>query len=547
MTSQAMSQEQDEEGICYWVCDVATSFLGASLASIILAPTKRDVPGLVYGKLADSPLPELVAREMAELAQREPPDTRMAGRVSTLQKSKLPSALTQQGINHLVRIGVRTIQQEIGVLLVGREGPWDLDSRVRFVLATLANEAALTLENVRLRREAMEQTETLRALIQASPLGIIAHDKDAQVQMWNPAAERIFGWSEQEVLGRPYPLVPEEKLDEFRMNFEGTPRGEALTSQETFRQRKDGTRVDVGIWTGPLSDGGAMVVIADITERQRAEEALRESEEKFRKIFDHSNDAIFLIDPDRDKILDVNPKACDMLGFSRQELLTVSISSIHPSEMPQLKAFAQSVFETGQGWTNRLTCLTKSGTYLPSEISAAPVEIGGQILLVALVRDTTERKRAEEALLQQMRELAIVEERNRLAREIHDTLAQGLTAILWQLNAAERAVEAGGQEALEYLERVRNLAREGLQEARRSVWDLRAGPLEGRTLAEALEQETKSVPGGGGGRKDLLRCVRGREGITPGGGGHPASYLPGGTDECTQIRRGYPADCNASL
>ena len=115
MTSQAMSQEQNEERICYWVCDVATSFLGASLASIILAPTKHDVPGSVYGKLADSPLPELVAREMAELAQSERPDTRMAGRVSTLQKSKLPSVLTQQGINHLVRVDVRTIQQEIGV------------------------------------------------------------------------------------------------------------------------------------------------------------------------------------------------------------------------------------------------------------------------------------------------------------------------------------------------------------------------------------------------------------------------------------------------
>ena len=198
-----MSQEQDEERICYWVCDVATSFLGASLASIILAPAKHDVPAPVYGKLADSPLPEFLASEMAELAQREGPGSRMTGRVSTLQKSKLPSVLTQQGINHLVRVDVRTIQQEIGVLLVGREGPWELDSRVRFVLATLANEAALTLENVRLRREATEQAQTLGALIQASPLGIIAHDGDAKVQMWNPAAERIFGWSEQEVLGRP--------------------------------------------------------------------------------------------------------------------------------------------------------------------------------------------------------------------------------------------------------------------------------------------------------------------------------------------------------
>ena len=299
----------------------------------------------------------------------------------------------------------------------------------------------------------MEQTETLRALIQASPLGIIAHDGDAQVQMWNPAAERIFGWSEQEVLGRPYPLVPEEKLDEFRMNLEGTLRGEALTGQETFRQRKDGARVDVGIWTGPLSDGGAMVVIADITERKRSEEALRESEEKFRKIFDNSNDAIILIDPKRDKILDVNSKACDMLGFSPQELSSLSISAIHPGEMPELRAFAQSVLETGQGWTSELTCRTKTGAVLQAEISASTVEIGGETRMISLVRDTTERKQAEETLLQQMRELAIVEERNRLAREIHDTLAQGLTAILWQLNAAERAVEAGGQEALELTSR----------------------------------------------------------------------------------------------
>lgn len=126
MTSQAMSQEQNEERICHWVCDVATSFLGASLASIIMAPAKEDLPATVYGKLADSPLPELVAREMAELARGERPDSRIAGRVATLQKSKLPSVLTQQGINHLVRVDVRTIQQEIGVLLVGREGAWEL-------------------------------------------------------------------------------------------------------------------------------------------------------------------------------------------------------------------------------------------------------------------------------------------------------------------------------------------------------------------------------------------------------------------------------------
>ena len=263
------------------------------------------------------------------------------------------------------------------------------------------NLKAITASREELEREVAERrrveealrdsNQTLVALIQASPLAIIAHDGDAKVRMWNPAAQHIFGWSEQEVVGRPYPLVPEEKLDEFRMNLERSLRGEALTGLETRRQRKDGAQIDVGIWTGPLSDGGAMVVIADITER----------------------------------------------------------------------------------------------------------------------------KRAEELLLQQMRELAIVEERNRLAREIHDTLAQGLTAIIWQLNAAEKIVESGGEQALQSLDRVRNLAREGLQEARRSVWDLRVGSLEGHTLAEALQGETEKVAGAGEIQASFV--VSGAERVLPAG------------------------------
>ena len=258
-----------------------------------------------------------------------------------------------------------------------------------------------------------------------------------------------------------------------------------------------------------------LAFVVDVTERKRAEEALRESEEKFRKIFDNSNDAIILIDPERDKILDVNPKACDMLGFSHQELASLSISAIHPGEMPELRAFAQSVLETGQGWTSELTCRTKTGAILQAEISASTVEIGGETRMISLVRDITERQQAQETLLQQMRELAVLEERTRLAREIHDSLAQGLTAIIWQLNAAEKAVESGGEPALQSLDRVRSLAREGLQEARRSVWDLRAGPLEGRTLSEALEQEVKSVAGRGDVGTSFV--VSGAEKVLPSG------------------------------
>ena len=649
MTSQAMSQEQNEERICYWVCDVATSFLGATLASIILAPTKHDIPGPVYGKLADSPLPEPVAREMAELARRERPDSRIAGRVTTLQQSKLPSVLTRRGVNHLVRVDVRTIQQELGVLLVGKEGAWELDSRVRFVLATLANEAALTLENLRLRREATEQAQTLRALIQASPLGIIAHDRDAKVQMWNPAAERIFGWSEQEVLGRPYPLVPEEKLEEFRINLERSLRGESLNGLETRRQRKDGAQVDVGIWTGPLNDGGAMVVIADFTEHKRAEEALRESEERYRSLYvntpvmmhsiDHEGrlvnvnnywlevlgyersevvkrrstdflteasrryatevalpeffktgvardveyqmvkkngeviDVLLSAVAERDKagemthtlafVVDVterkrseealreseeqvrlllnstgeaiygvdlqgnctfcNPACLRLLGYAESDLLGKNMHNLIHHTLPNGNPYSveecriYQALRGGQGTHVDDEVLWRADqTNFPAEYWSSPVRRENQLVgCVVTFLDITERQQAQETLLQQMRELAVLEERTRLAREIHDSLAQGLTAIIWQLNAAEKAVESGGEPALQSLDRVRSLAREGLQEARRSVWDLRAGPLEGRTLSEALEQEVKSVAGRGDVGTSFV--VSGAEKVLPSG------------------------------
>lgn len=218
----------------------------------------------------------------------------------------------------------------------------------------------------------------------------------------------------------------------------------------------------------------------------RPESQPSQGENLYRAIFENSNDAVFVIDPPRDAIVDVNPQACSMLGYSRDELLSTPISAIHPDEMPLLQAFAASVIEQGRGWTDELSCMTKAGNKLPAEISASSIEVDGNRHVIAMVRDVTERKNAETA----GRELALVEERNRLAREIHDSLAQGLTAIIWQVNASEATVRTGGDPAVECLEQLRNLARECLQEARRSVWDLRSGSLQGRSLVEVLEQET---------------------------------------------------------
>jgi PAS domain S-box-containing protein len=137
---------------------------------------------------------------------------------------------------------------------------------------------------------------------------------------------------------------------------------------------------------------------AIVSEQERLREALSRDRERYQKIFHGSNDAILVIDADQDLILDVNPKACEILGYSRRELLAKRATDIHPQEMPQFRAFASRVMEDGSGWTDELTCMTKVGQYLQAEISASTVEFEGRTCVIAMVRDISERKRAEQAI-----------------------------------------------------------------------------------------------------------------------------------------------------
>lgn len=135
---------------------------------------------------------------------------------------------------------------------------------------------------VRKRTEdALRETHAkLEAIVSASPLAILVLDADGRIGMWNPSAERIFGWEEKEVLGRHPPYVPADKQQEFGILCQRALQGRALSNLEVKRQRKDGSAVDIGIWTAPLynaagSTNGIMVVMADITERKRTEEEIR--------------------------------------------------------------------------------------------------------------------------------------------------------------------------------------------------------------------------------------------------------------------------------
>jgi PAS domain S-box-containing protein len=118
--------------------------------------------------------------------------------------------------------------------------------------------------------------QTLEALIQACPLSITVFSADdGTVKMWNPAAERIFGWSESEAVGQFVPSIPPDKREEFMANLEGIREGNPIAGMETQRQRKDGTSIDLAVWATPVRDSNGnihcMSIVADISDRKQIE------------------------------------------------------------------------------------------------------------------------------------------------------------------------------------------------------------------------------------------------------------------------------------
>jgi PAS domain S-box-containing protein len=131
--------------------------------------------------------------------------------------------------------------------------------------------------------DTLRQTnEQLTALIQASPVGIVILDADGLCQLWNPAAERIFGWREDEVRGRPFPIVAAEQADEHRSLRERVMKDEAFTELEIVRSKKDGTRICISLSTAPLRDRsgticGLLGLMADVSQRKQVESQLNQS------------------------------------------------------------------------------------------------------------------------------------------------------------------------------------------------------------------------------------------------------------------------------
>jgi PAS domain S-box-containing protein len=164
------------------------------------------------------------------------------------------------------------------------------DERLRVI--TALQQKARVLETETSQRRHVEQVlrerdSMLRALVAASPLPIVVIDPDTTVRLWNPAAERVFGWPELEVTGQPVPMVPSDRFEECARIREAVMKGESVFGVETQRLRNDGAAIAVRISAAPLADATGAVrsmvlVFEDVTARNQAEEARHAIERRAR-------------------------------------------------------------------------------------------------------------------------------------------------------------------------------------------------------------------------------------------------------------------------
>jgi PAS domain S-box-containing protein len=138
-------------------------------------------------------------------------------------------------------------------------------------------------ELVGARAAAEAATRRIQTLIEATPLAIVELDRNECVRSWNPAAEKMFGWRAEELIGCKLPNIPEDRQGELGLLVAASATAAPLQAFETRRRRKDGSMIDVSVWTAPRRDGsgaidGMIGIAADMTEQKRMEEHLRQSQ-----------------------------------------------------------------------------------------------------------------------------------------------------------------------------------------------------------------------------------------------------------------------------
>ncbi len=290
---------------------------------------------------------------------------------------------------------------------------------------------------------AKHPADVLRALLDASPSGIIAFDARGHVQLWSRGAQRIFGWTEEEIIGISPPVDLQLHI---LKNAEGDVR----------LRRKSGDFVHVEIRLAPWRElqgetEGTLAILDDITERQAMERQVFEltaqgeearvevkSERRFRELLEAAPDAIIEIDREGIIVL-LNRVTEKMFGYQRADLLGKPVEILIPDahrsahthhrahywKHPQTRAMGSGLSLEGQ---------RRDGTRFPVEISLSPVDSDDGFRVTAIIRDITERKLAEDRI-----------------RTIQEKYTRALSATNRELESRNEEVERANRLKSEFL------------------------------------------------------------------------------------------------
>ncbi|HEV2912090.1 MAG TPA: PAS domain S-box protein [Pyrinomonadaceae bacterium] len=242
-----------------------------------------------------------------------------------------------------------------------------------------------------------------REIVEESADIIYTGDMDGTITSINEAGARFFGRPASELVGAPLSeLIGTEEAAGNISEIQQPTSDEPLRRLHHLRDASGVARYLEAIIT-PVRDGqgdavGVRAVVRDITERMTVEEAMRESEERYRALVEQSSDGIFLADIETKRILEANPAYCSLLGYTPEEILKLTLYDVAAASAETIDENIGKVLTAGYHFIGERQHLRRDGSPVDVEISVNSVSFGGKQALCTVVRDITERKRAEEAL-----------------------------------------------------------------------------------------------------------------------------------------------------